>query len=489
MKPFSDKSSWLIPVLSIGGIWLIIIALNIFEPFLLEYLNNKMGDNGQMNAMANDWLIALLKITRIFLWMLLVIVAVRLVNEIIFGTAFRARRGTEAPHLVRNIFAISIYVLTFFIVFKSQYPGVDLAALFTTSAIFGVILGLALQDTLGNLFAGLSLQADQPFSVGDVVNIPNKGTGVVESITWRGVKIRTFQNKLVIMSHSILGKEAFEVAPRENLNARLVNFTTTYTESPANVIQIVREAVRQVENVSPKMRPLVRIRELGNHGIDWEIKYWLEDYSKYNDTDALVRQRVWYVCFREEIKFAYPTHTLHIERRPKEAEGYSNVNEIFERLSNVPIFAPLTDEETMCLVTSSAHRVFAPNEVIIRAGDKGSSMFVVHRGGVKIQVVENGKMQTLTTLDEGDIFGEMGLFTGAPRTATVTASEETEVLEISYPSMKQLFETNPSLIEALSHTIAERRIELDAHNEEKPPPKEEVKEGIFSGIKRFFGLG
>ncbi|MBA2379689.1 MAG: mechanosensitive ion channel [Blastocatellia bacterium] len=116
---------------------------------------------------------------------------------------------------------IVIYIVAFFIIFQSQYPNVQLAPLFTGSTIIGIVVGLALQDTLGNLFAGIALQADQPFQVGDVVSITNQGTGVVESVSWRGVKMRTFQNKLMVISNSVLGRETIEVAPKDNLNARI----------------------------------------------------------------------------------------------------------------------------------------------------------------------------------------------------------------------------------------------------------------------------
>ena len=231
--------------------------------------------------------VTLLHIIKIFLWMTLVISIVRFLAYLVFGTAFRSSDQSEISSLLRTVLSIIVYVVAFFIIFQSQYPDVQLAPLFTGSAILGIVVGLALQDTLGNLFAGIALQADQPFQVGDVVSITNRGTGVVEGVSWRGVKIRTFQNKLLVISNSVLGKETIEVAPRDNLNARVVNFSTDYSDSPARTIQVVREAVRQVENVSPKIRPVVRIRNLGENSLDFEVKYWIEDYPKYNDTMRL----------------------------------------------------------------------------------------------------------------------------------------------------------------------------------------------------------
>jgi small-conductance mechanosensitive channel/CRP-like cAMP-binding protein len=412
---------------------------------------------------------------------------VRALNSLIFGLAFRLRRGYEAPSLVRNIFTIVAFTLLFLLIFSIVFPTVNLGALFTTSAIFGVILGLALQDTLGNFFAGISLQADRPFQVGDVITVgAQRHTGVVEEITWRALKIRTFTNHVVLINNSSAAKEPIEVCPRDNLNARLVFFNALYTDSPAKAIHVVREAVREADNVSPKIAPIVRIRNLGDNGVDYEVKYWLDDYAKHSDTDALVRQRIWYAFRRAGLNFAFPTRTLHVERRPM-AEVDGKGGAIAERLAAVDIFAPLSAEETAMLAKAAVSHVFAPSELVIRAGDPGSSMFVVHNGRVSVQITENGRPLTVATLNEGDFFGEMALFTGEPRTASVVALEETEVLEIGHEAMKRVFETNPDLVESLSHIIAERRQVLTARADASTG-EGDGRAGLLSAIKRFFGL-
>ncbi len=467
---------------------LLILALVLvysFEPDLRAYFVDRVSET-RMHDAAGSSFDNVFRVTKLVLWMLLIVVWVRAINSLVFGLGYRWRRGYEASSLMRNTFSIVIYIIVFAILFKRFYPGTDLGALFTTSAIFGVIIGLALQDTLGNLFAGISLQADKPFQVGDVITL-GQWTGVVESVTWRGIKIRTFANHIVLLSNTSVGKEAIEVCPRDNLNARLVFFNTLYTDSPAKTIHIVREAVREADNVSQKIRPIVRIRNFNDSSVDYEVKYWLDDYAKYNDTDALVRQRIWYAFRRAGINFAFPTRTMIVERKSKGDGMRADGSEFIERLNAVDIFAPLSAEETARLAKNSVRRVFAPGETVIRAGDEGSSMFVVHEGKVKVQINDNGKPRTVTVLNEGDFFGEMALFTGEPRTANVVAAEETEVLEIGFQAMKHLFDTNPDLVEALSHTIAERRADLKAKSEDATPIEVES-EGILSAVKRFFGI-
>jgi small-conductance mechanosensitive channel/CRP-like cAMP-binding protein len=463
---------------------LALYLIYVFEASLHTYFVDEVTEN--MRTAADVSFSNVLKIIYVVLWMTLAVIFIRGINGLIFGIGYRLRRGYEAPNLVRNTFSIAAYIIILFILLKWHYPTVDLGALFTTSAIFGVIIGLALQDTLGNLFAGISLQADKPFQVGDVITV-GQWTGVVEEITWRGIKLRTFQNHIVLISNSQAGKESIEVCPRDNLNARLVFFNTLYTDSPARAIHVVREAVREADNVSQKIKPIVRIRNLGDNGVDYEVKYWLEDYAKYNDTDALVRQRIWYAFKRAGLNFAFPTRTLYIERPGKAVAGQADGRGFIERLSAVDIFAPLSMEEIGTLAGASVSHVFAPGETVIRAGEEGASMFVVHHGRVQVQISDNGRPRTVAVLKDGDFFGEMALFTGEPRTANVVAVEETEVLEIRHQAMKILFETNPDLVEALSHIIAERRLGLKAKSEDAETHAEESA-GIISSIKRFFGM-
>src|SRR5713226_9314297 len=134
------------------------LALYVFyhwlDPNLREYLNARM--TGRPVTEDN-----LLKIPKLILWSLLAFLGVRAFNTILFDFVFRIRRGFEAPTLVRNVFSLVAFTILFVLIFNKIYEEVNLGALFTTSAIFGVIIGLALQDTLGNFFSGISLHADR----------------------------------------------------------------------------------------------------------------------------------------------------------------------------------------------------------------------------------------------------------------------------------------------------------------------------------------
>jgi len=482
---------------------IVLFTLPFVEGLILGYLNTAFGisistdgkvintDGTSLAMMVStsiELIVTVFHIIKIVLWMALVIVIVRFFSFLIFKTAFRGASQAEISSLIRTVLSIIIYIVAFFIIFQSQYPNVQLAPLFTGSTILGIVVGLALQDTLGNLFAGIALQADQPFQVGDVVKIANRGEGVVESVSWRGVKIRTFQNKLLMISNAVLGKETIEVAPRNNLNARLVYFNTIYSNYPTRTAQVVREAVRQVENVSQKIRPIVRIRDLGESGIEWEVKYWCEDYRRFNETDALIRQRIWYVFNREKIHFAFPTRTVHMEPTPEKVDPEEYIDAASEHIANVAIFAPLSIDEIEQLAKTSNSRIFAPGEVIVREGQEGNSMYLIVRGSAIVQIDDNGQKRTINRLKTNDFFGEMSLLTGEPRSASVVTEEETLVLEIRKSAIKPIFDANPKLLSAVGSMIEERRALLGPV--EKPDsgsvPAEE--RNVIASLRKFFGL-
>lgn len=202
----------------------------------------------------------------------------------------------------------------------------------------------------------------------------------------------------------------------------------------------------------------------------------------------LIRQRIWYVFHRENIPFSSPSLNIQQVENPIETAPEEIVNAKTEHLNRVPIFAPLADDETEQLANASTSRVYAPGEPIVRKGKEGNSMFVILRGSVKIQIPENSYQKTVGKLGANDFFGEMSLLTGEPRTASVIAEEETEVLQIKKEALKPIFEHNPDLVASICGLIEERRELLVAQEQTDFEQSVHPSKGVMGSIKKFFGL-
>ena len=128
------------------------------------------NDQQRMAHVASVWTLDISRaVVSIILWMCISLAVVRALNELVFYI-FRRRKGYDPPSLMRDLFSLVLFITALTLIIKYNIEGVSFAALLPGSALLGVILGLALQDTLGNLFSGISLHADKPFQVGDVIS-------------------------------------------------------------------------------------------------------------------------------------------------------------------------------------------------------------------------------------------------------------------------------------------------------------------------------
>ncbi len=408
------------------------------------------------------------------------------VNYLLLEVVFQKRKGREAPALLRVLVSIIVYTILFVLIFRIVLQ-MDLSGVLATSAVVSVILGLALQDTLQNFFAGISLHVEQPFHIGDAIKVDNL-VGRVESVTWRTTAIRTNDNSIIIFPNSHVARAHVEIFPYGNLNRRILRFPAPYSVPPETIIPLVREAAQAVPNVSQERTPVVRIHEFADSSITYELLYWVKDYMWTPDMDARMRERIWYVYRRNRIDIPFP-HRQMIAPVRRQSAGVQR-EDYEEAIRRVEIFEPLTDEEREAMVVSIGRYLYAPGEVIIRMGDAGDSMFVIHRGRAEVKLPSsNGDLQTVAVLGEGDFFGEMALFTGEPRTADVTALDEVELLEIRKGCIEELLAQNEKLAEAFSARIAERQARLLEHASRTPEMEERIQpRKILLRIKNFFRL-
>ncbi len=414
------------------------------------------------------------------------VVFVRIVDFVLFDLHFYRRKGRQAPQILRLVVSIlcysALFVLIYTLVFKRSLSGI-----LATSAVLSVILGLALQDTLGNFFAGISLHIEQPFHIGDTLHLGGM-IGRVESVSWRTTAIRTCDNSVIVFPNSRIAREPLEIHALNVLNRRTLRFPAPCSIPPRKIIAIVQQAVRSVPQLASEMAPSTRIAEFSESGVTYELLYWISDYMSTPELDSIIRERIWYSFGRNGIEIPFPVRHVLLEQRkttegPEEAD-YQGI------LAAVDILKPLTSQERQEVAQSLVQRVYAPGEVIVRRGEAGDSMFVIHRGRAEVLISDaSGRPQQVAALGAGSFFGEMSLFTGEARAADVRAMEELDLLVIQKPAIERLLNENGGLAQAFSVTIAQRQARLAEIS--RAVPEEETQkqsETILRRIQRFFSL-
>ena len=411
----------------------------------------------------------------------------QLLGFVLFDFLFQKRKGRQAPQLLRMVVSILCYTAIFIVIFTGVF-GRSLSGVLATSAVLTVILGLALQDTLGNFFAGISIHVEQPFQIGDALRLADI-IGRVESVTWRATTVRTTNNSTVVLPNSRIAREAIEVFPLHHLNRRVLRFPVPYSVPPETALRIAHDATVAVPRISADKSPEIRIAEYSESSITYEILYWIEDYFWAHEIEAKIREHLWYAFKRNRIEIPYPTRHLLVETResqapPGAAPDYTGI------LRSVDIFSPLTQEELREVAASVSVLVYGPGENVLKTGDAGDSMFVICRGKAEVLVPDSaGHLRPVATLAPPDFVGEMALFTGEPRRADVRALSELSLIEIRRPVIQRLLGANSKLAEAFSRVIGARQAELLQISEARAEAETgAIHQTILGRIRRFFGL-
>lgn len=332
------------------------------------------------------------------------------------------------------------------------------AELVTTSAVSAVVLGFALQDTLGNAFAGLAIQSERPFNVGHWIKV-GEHEGRVAEVTWRATKLRTKSGNFVVLPNNFVAKEAVVNYSEPAAPTRLaVEVGATYLVAPNVVKAVMAEALRNSPLVLTAPAPDVVLLSFDASAITYRARFWIDDYEADERARDQVRTAIFYAFQRHQIEIPWPISVEYKGELPpsdQDARG----REISEALANTDLLSPLSADireeiARSCRVVSYAH-----DEAIVRQGDSGQSMFIIAAGDVSV-VVEPGR-EEVARLNRGGYFGEMSLLTGEPRSATVLAAGDVSVIELNADLFRRLGAEYPAAIEQMAVNAITRRSDLE----------------------------
>jgi len=354
------------------------------------------------------------------------------------------------PAILQDFIVIGLLVLVATLVFHDK--------LLTTSAVSAVVIGFALQDTLGNAFAGLAIQSERPFNVGHWIRVGDF-EGRVAEVTWRATKLRTKAGNFVVVPNNIVSKEAITNYSEPSTQCRVeVEVGASYLASPNTVKSAIAEALANSSRALTMPAPDVVLAAFDSSAINYRVRFWIQDYERDEAARDEVRSAIYYAFARHGIEIPWPIQVQY-EKAWEEQDPAAQVHERGRLLGRVDLFAGLSDEARREIAGAIRSRTFGDGESIVRQGEPGESMFIIASGRAVVALEPDRR--EVATIEGGGYFGEMSLLTGEPRTATVIARGDTVVLEIGADLFRHLGMTSPQAIEQVGVAAAARRIELE----------------------------
>jgi small-conductance mechanosensitive channel len=406
--------------------------------------------------------------------------------------------GRAMPRIVEDVVILILYVI--YGLAQLRGAGVDLSSIVTTSAILTAVIAFAMQDTLGNLLGGLSIQLDNTVQVGDWVKIDDL-SGQVRDIRWRSTLIETRTWETVVIPNSAIMKGRVQILGKREGQPlqwrRSLRFMVDPGVPPARVIAIVNEEMRDVPiaNVARMPPPTTVLHGFVTGNLEYELRYFLTDLLEDEMTDSMVRVHLFASLQRAGIRIAEEQRTVHAVSRDEAHADAVRKREITRRLDmlrQVDLFSVVSEDEMSEIAERLQYAPFARGDVITKQGNVAHWLYIIMFGEVEVRYEPpNAAPQILSTLHAGHFFGEMALLTGDARSASVVAKTDVECYRLDGKSFQGLLLRRPEIAEGIARVMGARRPDLEKVREAfalQPGPASVEQVDLLGRIRRFFGL-
>ncbi|HJW09278.1 MAG TPA: mechanosensitive ion channel family protein [Holophagaceae bacterium] len=429
---------------------------------------------------------------RIVLWAALGFVAVRAATFLLVDPLMRQEHNAT-PGFARDMIVVVLYLAVFAVILR-EVVGVSLGRLLGTGALAAAVIGLSMQETLGNIFAGLSLSLDNAFQVGDWIEIIGTwqgGTmqesmiGRVEAMTWRAVQLVSEDGDTDLVPNRIMAQSLVTnlYAPA-GFHRRTARFVIAPTARLHELMELLGVALAGIPHPS-EQRPRVVVRGQEEGGIALEAQWWTLGFRHAKASTDEVNRLLATVLAREGYALMGPSGASPVP--PPEPDPSEMELAMLVGLMGLP---PHWVKELRGRVQ---RRRYAPGEGVLREGDPGDSIFAVLQGRVAVVRSETREephtglfWRTLAELGRGDWLGEASLLTGAPRNATVVAATPCTLLEMHKEAFEASLEREPEILDHLAQLLLER--DPDAGSREAAESGGSRVEYWTRQIQTWFGL-
>ena len=405
-------------------------------------------------------------------------------------------RPFPIPRLLRNILYAVLIAGAVMVVAKCILHQ-NISTALASTALLTAVIGFALQGVLGNLLAGLSLHVARSTVPGDWVAIGDMEGEIIET-NWRETRVRTVGGHLLIVPNSKVAESVIHNMTHPTPVRRVrITVGASYADPPASVLSALEAAAASVPEVLPDPKPSAVLAEFKDFGINYDVRFWTRHYYDRARLISDVQSRIWYQFKRRGIEIPFPMSDkllndfmevvsrqrsmLPEERETERMLGELRKSDFCRKLLTDEQGRLLVDDDSLRPVARSLKRVlYTQGETLFRQGDAGDSAYVLVRGTVNGRVEFDADVQPhLFSVHSGALLGEMSLVTGLPRTATLQAADEVELLEIPHAAFVQLLGIRPDIPAKLAELVAQKAAQNAAMFERlKAVPKASLHESL-----------
>jgi small-conductance mechanosensitive channel/CRP-like cAMP-binding protein len=387
-----------------------------------------------------------------------------------------------------RLLAALIYLAATFAIVANVFD-LPVKGLLATSGALAIIIGLALQSSLGDVFSGIVLNIERPYRVGDWIILDDGVQGAVIETNWRATHILTGNQDVAIIPDSVIAKSKLvNCSTPTKTHGASIRVKLEPSLTPAAGCNLLKDVLLSGTHILRTPGPSVTIKDLSAEMIDYELAYSVADVSAVAEAQNELFDRVYRAAAAAGAKFS---PRLGSSPRLAVLDDKERLETPERLLAGISLFSSLTAEEKAKLAAQMQRRDYKPGEVIVSTGTILQALCIVSYGVLVGSTEANGRKTEVIRLAPGDYFGEGGLLTGEPLNGEVTALTRAVIYEISKDALSPLLKARPSMAEELSETLASLQLAhrtMFDHRDNQEQHEERLADRVAANIRHLFSL-
>ncbi len=410
------------------------LALLIFLRFILEIPESSTA----------------VRIIESIFWLTLLYALLGVVNELIFGIAVSTSVRERVPKLFRDLVRSLLVGLGAMVIYYRVWGG-DIGGALTALGLGSVVIGLALQEPLGNIVSGLMLLFERPLKVGDWVNAEGI-TGKVIEINWRSVHIETTTRELHVVPNVSLYKSTFSNLSRPTLvRTEVIEMGYSYDDPPNRVKEVMLDLLSSTEGVLKDPPPAVRTVNYADFSVIYRLIFSVASQEELGIVRDRIMTRIWYITRREGLNIPFPTA---LEYGPGESPSppAPTAAELIQQHARFKSAVREDNDQPPRVIE------YGKNEVIQKSGSAFNGFALIVKGHAAMLTPDaHGKPVEIGELGPGECFGDQ-LSTGASSAdISIVAAEDLKILVFDNKEIDKLLNRSPALAAEIGDAIESRR--------------------------------
>ncbi|MDR5760837.1 mechanosensitive ion channel family protein [Caballeronia sp. LZ035] len=353
--------------------------------------------------------------------------------------------------------------------------------LVATSGALAIVLGLAIQSTLSDVFAGIVINSTEPYEVGNWVSIDGVDGKVLE-MNWRSTNLLTALGDVVIVPNAVAAKAKIVNSSRPAaLHGVRIVIEISPEARPKIVLDAVDRALKSVRAILPDPAPFAMVKSVTPVSFLYEATAYVDDSGK----KVAVINELYDLCYRHLAAAGVELRSLGATS-PNVADADVRV----KILRRFELFAPLAADELAQLAPRLSRHEYDAGEVVMTPETVPDSLIIVDTGVLDVMALEGAEQVGVGRLGPGDAIGETGLLAGHAARVTVTALTNTAVYRLQKDDLTPVLKANPEVAKLMCRQLSRRQKALDALGTPTPAAHSEqsIFEWLVDGVRKLHDL-